>query len=78
MFEGFLLFMAPYWTSVGVYILAHFTLGFFEELIGIRGIVKILAAFTIAVLFYYYWDSAVMKFVEWLNFMGLEIVKPEK
>lgn len=68
----FLAFMQPYWTTIGVFIIAYAGLGYFEELIGLRGIVKLICAIVIAVLFFHFWDDVAMKFEQYLRFMGLE------
>lgn len=70
--EAFMAFMAPYWTTVGVFIIFYAALGYFEELMGLRGIVKFIAALIIAILFYHFWDDVVTKFTAWLQFLGLE------
>lgn len=70
--EAFMTFMAPYWTSVGVFIIFYAALGYFEELIGLKGIMKAIIAIIIAVLFYHFWDNIVDKFTAWLQFLGLE------
>ena len=69
--EEFMTFMAPYWTSVGTFIIVYGTFGFFEELLGIRGVTKFLSAVIIAVLFYHFWDDVAFKFASWLEFLGL-------
>ncbi len=71
-FAPFMEFMAPYWTTLAVFILFYGAISHFEELLGIRGIVIIILALVIAILFYFFWDDIALKFANWLKFLGLE------
>ena len=67
--------LGPYWPTIGVFVLTNYFLKFFEDWIGLRGIVRVIVAIIITALYYYYWDPVVAKkFGEWLRFMGLQPV----
>ncbi len=68
----FMDFMAPYWSTLAVFIIFYGAISHFEELLGIRGIVKFIVALIIAILFYHFWDDIALKFANWLKFLGLE------
>lgn len=76
MFDPFMAFMAPYWTSIAMFIFVYSILGLFEDLIGIRGLLKWVIAIVMAVLFFHFWDDFMIKLNGFFQMMGLQPVKP--
>ncbi len=72
--EEFMTFMAPYWTSIGVFIIFYGSFGFFEELLGIRGVTKFIVAVIFAILFFHFWADIVAAFTKFLETFGLKTV----
>ncbi len=69
--EEFMATVGPYLPTAGVFVLTYAALSHFEELLGLRGIVKVLVVIIITVLFYHFGDDVGRKFTEFMHFLGL-------
>ena len=66
---------AQYLPAIGVFIVSFAGLTFFENFIGVKGLVKIIISIGIAYLFYNYWYLVMEKIEFILETLGLPSLK---